>query len=283
MDKNKPEVEFKSKIDNVLKQTHPFKLRTTNIANGKDTQYYISEKLMDEIYQLLRFRYKENDQVTKLPYIIQEKDIVDKTPDEIKSMLGLNYNIHYKDFVIVSTAKVEECNKNNHNITKMKVSVPMIYKDSNVADTVITAYHCVDCKLYYITDYDYLNISKKGTMLCQHMTWENYKKYIDATNSFGGFNKESLLKRYGYSTNQADGLNEIERHSILSYVAELSPEDSNGHKWDKDMIIWFLKRQIEMHPHHEKAIEKWKCDLAFLKDYSYNNPIVVKIKRIIHK
>lgn len=283
--KNKmAEIKRKSDIDSILRKTHPFRLTVTDIENEKDTEYYINDNLMDEIYQLLRTRYKETDQITNLPYIIQEKDILDKTTEEIKSMLGLNYNIQYKDFVIVSTAKINECEKNNHNITKMQVDVPIVYKNSNIEETTITAYHCTDCKLYYITDNDYINISKKGSMLCQHMTWNDYKEYIKNLESgFIGFNKESLLKRYGYSVSQIDGLKETERHTILSYIIEVSPKDDNGNIWDKNMIVWFLKNQIKMHPHFEKAVEKWECDLEFLEDYSHSNPIVIKIRRVIHK
>lgn len=205
-----------------------------------------------------------------------------KKSDEIKAMLGLNNNIKYKDFVIISSEKIRDCIKNEHRIQQFEIELPIALKNSSIVIRKINAYHCKECKLYFITEKDYGEIQNQGSMLCRHMTWKEYKDYI--TNAEGGFvyfNKESVLKQYGYSVSQVDGLKENERQAILTYIIEISPKDEKGNIWNRDMIVWFLKQQIEMHPHHEKAIEKWESDLNFLEDYSYNNPIIYKVRRVI--
>lgn len=220
-----------------------------------------------------------------LPYIIPKKDIEEKSQDEIKDMLGLNPTVKYKDFIVISSLKVKECKKNNHNINRILIDIPIVKKNTDIVIKKINTYHCMDCRLYFITEDDYKEIKKEGSMLHQHMTFKEYDEYIkNMENGFADLNKESLLKRYGYSVSQQDGLKDSERQSILSHVIELSSFDETGTIWNREKIIWFLEHQIEMHPQscYEKAREKWERDLNFLEDYSHNNPIVYKIRRIIH-
>lgn len=278
-------VERENEISNIIKQTHQFKLSLVDLEAEREVQYYITEEMYDEIHHFLQSFYKKIDKIKQLPYIIPRKDIEDKSNDEIRDMLGLNKKVKYKDFIIISSSKIKDCKNNYHKIKKIKVDIPVVQKDSKVVVQQIDAYYCETCNLHFITDEDYKNISSCGFMLHQHMTLKDYKEYVkNMENGFAELNKESFLKRHGYSVSKQDGLNDNERQSILAYIIETSKLGISENNWDRGKIIWFLNHQIDMHPqaNFESAREKWSRDLDFLEDYSHNNQIVYKIRRIIH-
>lgn len=260
----------------IIKQKYPY-----TIDDG-EREYYFDEEMMNKFYDFLRECYNEIDLNTGLRHLLQEKDLEEKTVEQLRSELGLNHNIQYKDFVIVSSLKIENCIKNNHHIESIKVNIPIAYKNFKISEKTVNAYHCSDCKHYFISNNEYENIKKLGSILCQHLTWEEYEKYKNGIeNHFFQWNEYSLFSRFGYSVNQSDNLTEIERHSILSYIIENEPKDFDGCIWNRNKLVSFLKHQIKMHPHHWKAIEKWESDLEFLEDYSYKNPIVYEIRNLI--
>lgn len=278
-------IERDNEISDILKQTQPYKLSITDINADKEVEFYVTEKIYDEIHTLLQTFYKKTDPTNEQPYILTQEDIAEKSPEELRDMLGLNPTVKYKDFIITTT-QIHECEKNHHNIHKILIDLPIAQKNSNIVIKTINAYHCYECNLNFITNEDYKKIKEQGSMLCQHMTLSDYKEYIrNMESAFTHYNKESFLKRHGYSVSQQDALTDSERHSILSHIIELSALDKTGTIWNRDKIIWFLEHQIEMHPQpcYEKAREKWKKDLDFLNDYSHNNPIVYKIRTIIYK
>lgn len=79
------EIKHKSEVENILKQKYPYKLIVTDFEKDIDSEFYISDNLMDDIYQLLCTHCKKTDRNTNLPYIIQKKDILDKTTDNARS------------------------------------------------------------------------------------------------------------------------------------------------------------------------------------------------------
>lgn len=260
----------------IIKQKYPY-----TIDDG-EREYYFDEEMMNKFYDFLRECYNEIDLNTGLRHLLQEKDLEEKTVEQLRSELGLNHNIQYKDFVIVSSFKIRECQNNNHYIRQLKIDIPIVHKNSKISEKTILAYHCSNCKLYFISENDYWNIKKQGSILCQHMTWEEYEKNIKGSgNNFSQWQQYSLLNRFGYSVNQKDNLSENQRHSILSYVIENEPKDFDGYIWNRNKIVSFLNHQIKMHPHSWKAIKKWEEDLDFLEDYSHKNPIVYEIRRLI--
>lgn len=268
----------------LIRPSHPYMLSLTD-ENDEENIFYLDECIIDELYLLLRDYNKKTNPETNLPYIITGKTFSEKSVDELRELLNLNRRISYKDFLVISQAKTNECIKNNHDIKEIDVEIPIIYQDNVSEFKLIKAYYCDTCNLYYITSDDYENVSRYGVLLCQHMTWDEYIEYIKNTQSmYSSFSKYSLLRRMGYTVGIEANLSKQQRQAILSYVIENEFVDEKGNKWNKDFVIWFIEQQISKKEHNSyfyKAVSKWKEDLEFLGDYSFNHPVVHRIRNLI--
>lgn len=267
----------------IVNHTHPYNLVLKDSITNNTFDFYLSENMVDELYCFLKEYNKQIDKITQLPYVITQQMLANIQLDELKESMNYNQNILFKDFLIVSNAQINKCISQNHEIKKIQVRAPISYNFSKTEITEFKAYYCKNCNLYFLSEEEYSNISKKGVLLCQHMTWAEYLDYIKhLQNKYAGLNEKSLIRRMGYSVNQQDNLSSYQRKSILAYIIETCPTDEKGTTWDKDTIIWFLREQIKSHPHHTRAIDKWIEDLNFLGDYNSNNEIVYGIRRILH-
>lgn len=273
----------KSKI---LKRTHPYKLSLIDSELNTETSFYLDDDMADKLYQFLKEYNKQTNSKTENPYVITEKTFNENTENELKELLHLNKNIILKDFLITSDSKAKDCININHIIKEINVEIPIVYKNGNSGMKIIKAHYCENCKLYFISSKQFQYVSQEGTMLCQHMTWEEYIDYIkNAESKYMNFSRYSLLRRVGYTVSSETNLTKEQRQSILSYVIEQKPIDEKGNKWDKEFVIWFIEQQLSKRKdksYLQKAVLKWEEDLEFLSNYNHNHPVVYRIRNLIY-
>ena len=108
----------------------------------------------------------------------------------------------------------------------------------------------------------YQNLKLKGIPVCRV---SDEKAYLNGNVFANGMQlaQESVLKQYGYSVSQEDGLTSAARRKILALIVD--------HKvLTKNEVIGYLDffiNQRKNQSRYEKAIDKWEQDREFISDY----------------
>lgn len=164
------------------------------------------------------------------------------------------------------------CSEKGHIVVPYCGLVPIITPDGEEIEEKVYLGYCRNCGVYYIFQRDYELLCKKGELQCKVIEAMTKKTLWDA--SFN-FNEKSVLSEMGYNVQASTNLSTEERHQILRRAIEEK-------KISENEIINLLELQINLHSGNERyanAVEKWKEDADFVKDYGINSG---RIKRVSH-
>ena len=163
-----------------------------------------------------------------------------------------------------------------HDLEHITAYIPVLM-NGIVNDREIDAYHCSECGLYYIMEKDFYNIKYSGgIILCKIMSLQEYKEYKRQL-QYGELQAQSELKMIGYNVNAKDDLSEKTRRVILQSALD-------ERVLTKDRIKSYIKYFImlnEKDKHKERAIRKWRSDLAWLDGANISAERKVGVKRIV--
>lgn len=109
--------------------------------------------------------------------------------------------------------KFDDCILEGHDYIDVEAIVP-VYKLNGVTDVKIKARHCKTCGAYYISNFTYADLKKKGTILCKVVTKKEYNNFIKNT-EFANLDFQSILAITGYTVNAQDNLSDSCRQAIL--------------------------------------------------------------------
>ena len=140
----------------------------------------------------------------------------------------------YRNFIVYGA--YEDCMKKGHNCQDITVIVPYYY-NGKVKEIKLPARKCKTCKKYYISNYQYNTLMKKGRILCQIVSKKEYEEYSKEQEA-GGLSEQSILKIVGYTVNSNDDYSDDYRHNVLKYaIAEeiFTKEKAIRH------ISWLIK------------------------------------------
>ena len=121
------------------------------------------------------------------------------------------------------------------------------------------AKYCIECNLYLIDEDTYRKLKRKGKLLCQLATPEEYIEYKKNL-QFGELSPESPLHLLGYTVNASDGLSGGQRHSILEHAMQAGVLKKSEIK----MYLEYFIRLNEGRPNMRKAVQKWREDLNYI-------------------
>lgn len=190
---------------------------------------------------------------------ISSKDRTEHT-EEVKKIQEQEKHINVKDFVVRRT--VFKCRYNNHHLQNVDAIIDVIDKKENIRSVKIPAGFCPECNTFFIMESVYQNLKMKGVLICRI---SNEKAYL-SNNAFMNemqLAEESILKQFGYSVSQEEGLSSITRRKILSLIID-------NHILTKNEIIGYLDFFINQRKYQNrfaKAIDKWESDREFVAEY----------------
>lgn len=171
------------------------------------------------------------------------------------------YSIEVADFV-VHTSKFK-CMHNGHKIVNIDGIVSIIDQNGNVKKIKVPAGYCASCKLYFILDSTYESLQNKGIPICKVLSSPSYLN--EKTIAKDGMNlaEESILKQYGYTVAEHDGLTTAQRRKILSCLIDNGIISKTGVISYLDFFI-NAKKKLKI---YDNAVNKWKSDRAFIVEY----------------
>lgn len=166
----------------------------------------------------------------------------------------------YRNFIVYGA--YEDCMKKGHDCQDITVIVPYYY-NGKVKEIKLPARKCKTCKKYYISNYQYNTLMKKGRILCQVVSKKEYEEYSKEQEA-GGLSEQSILKIVGYTVNSNDDYSDDYRHNVLKYaIAEeiFTKEKAIRH------ISWLIKLN-ENKSNMEESVKKWRSDRDYLRGYN---------------
>ena len=204
--------------------------------------------------EILKIIERTNSKVLKNSNILEQQ----LKKEQLKKVENLPH-IGKKDLVIRS--QIFKCMHNQHHVIDLDSVITIIDHDDKEQQVEISAGYCEECNIYFILESTYENLKKKGIILCRI---SDEKTYME--NSYGNGMKlaqESILRQYGYTVSQQEGLSATRRQKILAVMID-------HHILSKNEIISYLDFFINQRKYQIKfqmAVAKWEMDREFVEMY----------------
>jgi hypothetical protein len=211
------------------------------------------EELFNVIGEELDLFEIEDEDEDRFPYISTcPTDLYEDEPKQEE--------LDYRNFFVHGNGR---CNKPDHFDQENVIAVLQVLKnDMSIEEVEIEASFCQNCNAYYISERDYQVVKRKGRLLCQLMSDEEYRIYKQQM-EFGELKPQSILNMVGYTVNSQDDYTDEYRQQILSFAIDsgiITKKDAIGY-------LSFFIHLNEGHPNFTEAISKWHRDRNFLTGY----------------
>lgn len=206
---------------------------------------------------------RQNEKLQKSQESLKEKQSTVPKITQItakESIQRQNNTINVKDFVVRRTTF--KCRHNDHKLQNIDAIIKIIDRNGDIVETRVSAGYCPNCNVYFIMESTYQNLKTRGTPICRV---SDEKAYLSNSAFFNGTQlaQESILKQYGYSVSQEEGLTRARRQKILALLVD-------NKVLTRSEIISYLDFFINQRKHqyrYEKAIDKWESDREFISEY----------------
>ena len=184
--------------------------------------------------------------------------------------------IGFKDFLV--RTDIYKCRAQGHNIEDVTAIVYCLTKAGEVIRKEIMAGYCQNCNQYYLLNREYDRLRMNYILLCRVIdsTEPTINKYNN--DAFTELNKESILKQYGYTVNQEDGLSAIQRRTILEFLLVsniLTKSEICSH------LDWLINTRTYNTAKYRLALKKWKEDRYYIEHYQLTDSRDVFVKSIV--
>ncbi len=181
-----------------------------------------------------------------------------------------------RDFVVISNR--HECISKNHGMQKVRAILSFVYKNGEVEEHWLPAFHCRDCREYYLHEYDYLRAKgDTGLPLCRVVHEKQYKQRNQGRQSdYSNLAERSILHLYGYNVRKAENLSEAQRRVILDRI--IANKVLNLFKV-KSHIVWLIRCRERNHLMAD-AVSRWKEDLEYLKNEYQDDGTKIRVSTL---
>lgn len=228
-----------------------------------------NSKLSDDLCADITLLNKEIENIKSL---LVESDNTDQLATEEENDDDIPSIDIYSVIVLKNTYKC----LSNHNTKDLMGKIPVLNKQGKLTYKKVNISYCFDCKEFKMLKSDYLSI--KDHIMCQVI--DKTDEYLNnPKNSYNGWNQQSKINQYGYNVNSQRNLSIQQRQTILASLIEAEIVK-------KCNIINHIEWMIQTHekiPTHKQAIQKWKEDLEFVKNYKIGNLPSVIVEQLILK
>ncbi len=248
----------------------------------------IIEELLNlryDLYRLLKQSIDDNKfsddlcaDITLLNKEIENIKLLFIMPDDIEQPVSeeVDNDIPPIDFYsVIVLSNTYKCSS-NHNTKDLIGKIPVLNKQGVLTYKKVNISYCFDCEQFTMLKSDYLLI--KDHIMCQVI--DKTEEYLTSSrNNYNGWNQQSKINQYGYNVNSQRNLSSQQRQTILASLIEADIVKRNiiiNH------IEWMIQTN-EKRPTHKQAIQKWKEDVEFVKNYKIGNLSNVIIEQLILK
>ncbi len=224
----------------------------------------LKENQWNLVKAMSKYRYKNPTafmHVLRLPgaisilsssYMTSEKE---KTVTKTAAALSVNI----KNFMVYQNKF--QCRFKSHEIKDIDASVRIVTDKGEDIFVVVPAGYCKTCETFFIMNSTYEALKKKGTIACRI---SSEKAYLNGASFVGNMllAQESVLKQFGYSVSQSDGLSATRREKILALIID-------NKILTRAEVIGYLDFFISQHKSSkfEHAVSLWEADKDFVSSY----------------
>ena len=164
------------------------------------------------------------------------------------------------------------CNK-HHELEDMVGEVDIRDRVGRIYTCLMPIVFCRSCSVYYVLEETYLDIKKKGIIMCQILSFKEYQKSGVKCNAYD-WQAMSPLRKWGYTVSQIENYSDVQRQGILEDIVDYSG-------LSKDEVLSYLDFFIRINSQrNEKAMEKWKSDREYIAKYQLGTAKRVRIRSV---
>lgn len=230
-------------------------------ADRKKVELYIKDEQDDlneidlnahkKYYSYTPSIYEEFE--TEEDHIVDEEVVLDEETDSDSEEL---ITTTYRTIFIRGR---NTCAESGHETKAVRVIVDIFWGDE-VYSINIPAFFCEECQIYFIDEKVYQDLSKRGKIMRQVMTLNEYYDF-KSNNKFDNYSPKSILNILGYNVNKQENLSDSQRHVILDHIIK------SGAMSRRETISYleFFIRRSERQNNMSDARRKWNNDLIYLR------------------
>lgn len=179
--------------------------------------------------------------------------------------------IRFNDFLVLTYAY--DCRNNGHDLQEVRAVVYCLTRTGEVIEKKVMVGYCRDCKRYYLLKKEFDRLKVGFILLCRVI--DDTEPSTNETGVFADFNKESIMKQYGYSVSQVRGLSAVQRKTILEFLLVgnvLTRAEICSH------LDWLIGIRSYDEKRYQTAIDKWQDDRRFIEEYesTYSRDMLVQ-------
>lgn len=183
--------------------------------------------------------------------------------------------IKVRDFLIKRS--VFRCVHDEHELEDINAVISVVTNSGNLEQVSILAGYCRSCNVYFVLEDQLRRLLSKGTPMCLLYDWDKTEKALHPGSMF--LAPESLLYQYGYNVNSIDNIPAAKRQRILATMIDNDVMTKNEILSYLDLFITQRKDNRSMN----RAVEKWKEDIAFLLQYKAVGNDSVRIRSLYRR
>ena len=158
----------------------------------------------------------------------------------------------------------------HHIIEDVAGEIDICDRKGNIRTYLVPLAYCASCDRYYILEGTYKALKTKGIILCQIMTVKEYAERGPYYDNSKMWRDKSLLRIWGYSVSEEEGLTEDQRHCILESILDAGI-------MKKDRMLSYIDFFKQFHSHLFNANRKWQADRDYISQYKIGSVKRIKI------
>lgn len=189
-----------------------------------------------------------------------KKEYLSKIIPELKQFEEKVFPVGITDCIIRGSDY--QCIIKHHSIEAIDGLICVI-EEGQVVEEGISLSYCKTCSKYYISEYEFQRIKRKGIICCQIVTG-NQEEVSETSTGHLNLSQKSILMNYGYSVDSRFDTPSIERHRLLAFLVENEIMSAVELKAFIEWLISFNGSKINM----STAVSKWKDDLEYIRTYN---------------
>lgn len=169
-----------------------------------------------------------------------------------------------------------KCTNGKHELKDVNAKIRVVTPIGDVQTVNILAAYCFDCNSYFVLKRDFKTAKEVGRILCPVIDMTAKSNGENNYKPNKGYVGESRIHQMGYNVRKGNDLTTEQRHILIANMLENT-------NISKQEILSSITRPMLQHqnqPNYANAVNAWKEDIDFVKNYKLGDIPEVIINRI---